>query len=96
MKVFAYPIENVTGVFSLEREKFFKLMLSLGNRSFQAEFVEMPEPDAINYLLWQVHHALSFNGETTDLNECPKNAYSVSGGQFSIDVKKCDNCLKCV
>jgi len=96
MKVFGYPVESVKGIFAIDRDNDFKMNLPVNKESFQVTFDENHTPDVLNYILWQVHHAVNFDGEHTDLKECPNNAFSIENSIFYLDIKKCDHCLQCI
>jgi len=96
MKPFGYPVSLPGNVIEVQRDKFFRLLISIGRDSFHAEFEPNGDPDAQKHLMNQVYRGVHRIIRKNILKSCPEDAVIINDGRFTVDLKKCTYCLECV
>jgi len=96
LKPFGYPFELPGNIIEIRRDDFFRLMLPTGRTGFQAKFTPGHDPAARRLLLQQVYRGANARFRSSLKEKCPENAIALSENAFSIDLSRCNFCLKCV
>jgi len=96
LKPFGYPFRLPGNIIEIQRDKFFRLMLPLGQTGFHAAFKSGYDPTAEKLLIQQVYRAVNNIVNKGIEKKCPECAIEITGGRFCIDLSKCTYCLDCI
>ncbi len=96
LKPFGYPIPLPGGITEITKEGWFKLLVPIGRKAFQADFIDHKNEDAQNLLVQQVYRGVNGIIRENILDLCPEDAVIIDSGRFTVDLKKCTYCLDCV
>jgi len=96
LKPFGHPVVVAGGIYEIRRDNYFKILLPVGQNAFQVKYDGNSEPAAETALIRQVQRAVSRDLSPELAASCPENAIFVENNAFTIDLRKCTFCLKCV